>query len=381
MRVLYVSNYRQQSGYSRAAREYILALDRVGVDVACRPLILGGPPAEVPLRILELEENQGPADVVILHTLPQYYERTQPAKTVGLFAWEAGSFGWSCWADRLRLMDEVWVINSHMEGVCGREGVGVRVAPHTVDVGRYEQSYSPPREIENSLRRGEFLFYFVGEMVRRKNLGGLLRAYHGTFHGRENVRLVLKVNQPGGGQGEAEREVRRLAEEARRGVKLEGAPEEIIISRGLSEGELMGLHSHCHCSVTASYGEAWGWHSFDAMGFGRGVIAPASTGFNDWMTPECGWKIPAREEPCFGAADSLPELYTARDCWYSPDLLALGGAMREAYENRNLLRQKGLAGARRAYSYSYEQVGTLLMGYLHGQTLAADAGGRPCPPV
>src|SRR5688500_4390663 len=90
MKIAYISNYRELSGYSSAARDYILAMDEVGLDILPRNINLTGNKLnKIPERLLELEYGHGPADVCILHTLPSFYEYCGNfKKTIGLFAWE-----------------------------------------------------------------------------------------------------------------------------------------------------------------------------------------------------------------------------------------------------------------------------------------------------
>jgi len=38
MKILYIGNYRDGTGYGQAAEDYILSLDSVGANVVCRPL-------------------------------------------------------------------------------------------------------------------------------------------------------------------------------------------------------------------------------------------------------------------------------------------------------------------------------------------------------
>ena len=49
--------YRDGTGWGDAARDWILALDAAGVDVVARPLKLNDISAEIPNRLLELEQK------------------------------------------------------------------------------------------------------------------------------------------------------------------------------------------------------------------------------------------------------------------------------------------------------------------------------------
>ena len=52
MKILYLGHYKEGTGWSKAAIDYIMALDSVGVDVVCRNIKLTDRTGEVPDRVL-----------------------------------------------------------------------------------------------------------------------------------------------------------------------------------------------------------------------------------------------------------------------------------------------------------------------------------------
>ena len=71
MRVLYIGCYRDGTGWGQAAIDYILAMDSVGIDVVPRAVKLNSNIAELPDRILELENKSSRGcNVCIQHVLP-----------------------------------------------------------------------------------------------------------------------------------------------------------------------------------------------------------------------------------------------------------------------------------------------------------------------
>ena len=58
MKVLYIGHYKENGGWSQAATDQILALDSVGVDVACRNVTLTQDKENVHPKILELPDIQ-----------------------------------------------------------------------------------------------------------------------------------------------------------------------------------------------------------------------------------------------------------------------------------------------------------------------------------
>ena len=57
MKVLYIGHYKEFGGWSQAAIDNILALDKIGVDVVCRNVTLTQDRKDVDKRILALESS------------------------------------------------------------------------------------------------------------------------------------------------------------------------------------------------------------------------------------------------------------------------------------------------------------------------------------
>ncbi|SVE59243.1 uncharacterized protein METZ01_LOCUS512097, partial [marine metagenome] len=57
MKVLYIGNWRDGTGWGNAAQSYILSLDAADVDVVPRHIKLNERECEVPDRILKLEKK------------------------------------------------------------------------------------------------------------------------------------------------------------------------------------------------------------------------------------------------------------------------------------------------------------------------------------
>lgn len=350
IKVLYIGVYRDGGGWSQAARDYILALDTAGIDVVPRPLKLNQTDDVPPARILELERqsSQG-CDIVIQHVLPHQMQYHGGITNIGLFASETSRLH-SDWVDHLNLMDHVIAINHQQEKSCYESGVkkDISVVGHATDITRFEKRY---HFLENIGERSDFLFYCIGECVHRKNFVALLKAYHLEFSIDEPVRLVFKTNN-----AKAIYEHNRRTKE---GLKIIGAADPIVIDQRMSDEDIMRLHATCDCFVMPSYAETWCIPAMDAMGMGKTPIVPRSSGFLDYMNDDSGKLVPVTEQPCFGALDTFPNLYTGRENWWAIDVNELRKAMREAYERKDSDREEMAAnGLSRAKQYSYGAIGT-----------------------
>ncbi len=370
-RVLYIGVYRDGTGWGQAATDYVLALDAAGIDVVPRPLKLNGRDHQPPPRLLELERKPTRGcDVVIQHVLPHMMDYNGCfRRCIGLFASETSDFRASGWAERLNLMDEAWVINRQQVEACRHSGVcrPVHVVPHATDVTRFQRSYPVPEQLRPHREQGDFLFYFIGEYVRRKNLAALVKAFHLEFDPSEPVGLVIKTDRAGLRQAD----VRDFCSKVRDGLKLVGAREEIILVGRLSDEELLGLHAACDCFVQPSYGEAWSIPAFDAMAMGKVPIVTACTGYLDYLSNDTGWLVPGRSEPVFGVDDVPDGLFSGQENWVSVDIGQLRQVMRQAYEDRALRQEKAARGIERAHDFSYQAVGAL-MGRLLAETRRQD---------
>lgn len=363
MRVLYISTIRDNSGWSRAAADQILALDSAGVDVVVRCVkFTSRTPGEIPPRILELEKRSAVGcDVVIQNVLPSFMERAGNARHIAYYFAEADRLP-DGWADNINLLDESWVPNAGAVDTERNSGVDhpTFVIPCSTDVSRYQKSYKP-----HQLRRempDRFFFYTIGE-GHRKNLPALVRAFHLAFRPEEAVELIIKTSIPGRGPLEAKRIVEGVLSQIKHDIGLYPSEahykKEIIITEHLNDHEIMRLHATCDCFVSAAYGEGWGLPIFSAMAMGKTPIYTSVSGHNAFLDASRGYPVGGQIEPVFGINDGF---YDARQNWLSVDIPELARRMREVYEMRNSSERKTLTqnGMASAYNYSYKAVGQIM---------------------
>lgn len=358
MKVLYIGNFLDPTGWGRGSCDYVLAMDAAGVDLVVRPIKLSHEVAEIPQRIKELmEKDSSGAETVIQHVLPHYLDFSGKfKKNIAFYASETTSFKSSSWANRLNLMDEIWVINDQMVECARNSGVTrpIKVVGHPTDINKFQKVWPPIPDIRNWDNGGNFIFYTIGEFNKRKNFGSLIKAFHREFDRFEPVSLLIKTSGP-------QQEVINFCNQVKAGLKLyqneNQYKQEIVITDNLSDENIYRLHKSCDVFVSSSLGEAHSIPAFDAMGFGNTPIVPNFGGFPMYIDNNVGWLVDGREEPCFGAFDTFKDLYTARDNWFQVDELHLGKCMREAYENKELRDEKSLNGQERVYGFTYEKVG------------------------
>lgn len=366
--ILYCGVYRDGgSGYGNAATQTILALDEAGANVACRPVSFDGKYSPTHPRVAELERNSfSHYDVVIQHVPPYAFDYDgRIPLNVGIFYTETDPLPRS-WARRADCMDLLLVPcdDNRMSLLNGGVSKPVEILPVPLDLEKYG---GEKREVElvSKYKQGRFLFYTIGELTRRKNIAGLLRAFHSEFQPWEQVGLVIKCGIAGAKKDDVLGQAQKVTVEVKRNLQIYPTEDhyirECIVADRLSDEEILGLHEQCDCFVQPSYGESWSLPAADAMALGRTPIVSDSGGYRHYVTEETGWLIPTREEAVFGGGLTHAELFTGRQKWKNPDLLALQDAMRDAYGDDFLRKQKASRGLEHARNLSRACVGRLLL--------------------
>lgn len=366
MKVLYVGHVFEDSGYGRACRNYVLALDAVGVDVVIRPIIFNRA-KEIPKRILELcEKSTFGCETQIQFLLPEYTEYDGRFKrNIAIFEKESiKGLKYNGWSRRINLFDEVWVPNVKDKEVLPSDGIDkpIFIVGHPDEI-----KINNNVKLNNDELESTFTFYFIGEMSRRKNLTTLLKAFHLEFRRNEPVSLLLKINKPETSKEELYNLIDGLSSEIKRALKLyrniDLYKKEVIITDYLPEDGIAAVHNTGDCFVSTSYGEAWQFPAFEAAAYGNEVIA-AGSGPREFL-PDCSFKPETKESFCFGAYDTLPTIHTGRETWEEVDARNFGKLMRKVYDLKEDERQeRKIAYREKVKEFSFEKVGNLMKGLL-----------------
>lgn len=387
MKVAFLSVAKDGSGYANAAVEYMLAAEAAGIDVVSRSVTLGradGHEADARIKHLEAKDLRG-VDVVLQNCIPNTFERKGGVRNVGLFYWETTDLRRTSWAPSCNLMDEIWTscLQSRHSMINSGITVPVRTIPCACDVARFDQPGSPLAIPET---RGKCVFYSVGELSRRKNVVGLLRAYYAAFQKHENVILILKFNLPGQGHEAVHNRVRMLAGEVKNTLGLHHSPDRyppvVCMGERLSASQLDQLHRLGDVFVTASHGESWCVPAHDALGFGNPIIAPRWGSFpellhdhavdrfdslhaifGDLGPSKAGWLTPGQTTFAFGGYAGEPALYAGDEQWFDPDLPCLARQLQSACDEwrSGALQQRRDAAKQRARKFSHQYVGQLIV--------------------
>lgn len=361
IKVLYISHLRENSGWSKAAQENILALDSVGINVVPRTIKLNQTNGFVPQRILELE-NQSSKNCthVIQHVLPHHMEYNGNFKNVGYFVYE--TFGLSkqasSWYSKLGLMDEVWIGNQST--ALEISAYKTKIVPHPTDITKYNKEYQKP---QIDVLNGGYTFYTIADLNKRKNLSALIRAFHLEFTPNEPVSLVIKTSKYGSSPKDTADSVIASCNEIKKAMKLyrdvNDYHQEIILTSHFTDEQIYGLHQYCDCYVNTSHGEGFSLPMFDAFGFNKQLIVPSLSTMYEF--PKCNgvYKFEVNQDSIIGYDDTFFEIGTARESWLTPNIKSLARCMRKAYETRNVKIQD-----RYLEKYSHTSIGNMMKDYL-----------------
>ena len=332
MKVLYIANYKDGTGWGNAAVNNILALNHAGVDVVPRAVHYNQANISHPV-IDDLERKRATdIDICIQHVLPTAYHYDSAFKNIGVYFTETNNFKYSLWHKYINLLDEAWVCNKSAVHASNASGVTipVKVFPVSIDMNRYVnlQPTAGVKELQDG-----FNFCFFGELVHRKNLEDLIKAYHLEFHYSENVNLFFKVSHPSINSDECLKIITQLNEYVQKKLKIRKRYKNVLaISGTLRHQDYLSVMNQCHCMVVPSHGEACCIPVLEAQALGLKVLYTGSTGMDDYVEQSINQQIESVDAECYGANDSLEEIYSSYETWKNININALRKAMRRTYE-------------------------------------------------
>lgn len=335
MKVLYLGHFKEGSGWSRAAIDYTMALDSAGVDVAIRSIDMN-PKSGLTTRLVEMQEKSLHGIThVIYHILPELWEYTDKAKTVGLYILESDIVKGTPWEQAYMMADSLW---------SSRELPGLSYVPHPFNTNILKIKHKP-----GIIDKNFFNFYFIGEPIRRKDIPRLINAYMLAFDSRDQVRLTIKTS----GNHQAIMHTINVCKKSMMKYRIEEYyPIINIVTENLPEEALYGIHKDADCFVTATRGEAWCYPCFDAMAFSNAVVAPKTRPFTSYLENYDGaYLFDTITEPMFGAEEFVKNLHTCHQTWETADIYSMAEQMRAVYD-------KGKDTYQSLYhDFTYEKVG------------------------
>jgi ADP-heptose:LPS heptosyltransferase len=345
--LVYHGHVFDASGYGQAARGYIHALDRAGVELSVADL--SGPHRQVRDSLVEsLVGKAVQPDFHLFHGIPSIWAREafRLSNAIGMTVWETDTMP-TQWRNTLNHLLELWLpCDYNVQVFETKLSKPVFKLPH---VALPPLEASPP-QIASGLRiqPGDFVFYSIFEWQERKCPLGQIASYLRAFPDDGAHVFVLKSN-PGAGDL-----ARSTLEEARRQTGSSARVE--IRCEAWSDVEIEGLHRRGDCYVSLHRGEGWCYPLFEAACHGTPVVATAYSGPLEYLK-----ETPHQLVPYALTGVRQPYVfYNPRMRWAEPDFNEATRRLRWVYDNRDSARESARAAAAPLRErYTPEAVGEL----------------------
>lgn len=346
MKVGYIGAFKYPTGYGEAARSHVKAIQIAGSEVFAKlnHANFGGLENELVHdeeidAMLERGQGEPPADLWVWHVTPDDAGLIAGKPNFLYSVWETLGLPHG-WADRCNQADGLLTCTEFSAGLFRDGGVTkpIVVSPHPIDIDFFK-----PFEGENPLRKifpgVETLFLVVSQWMPRKGIEDILIAYGSEFEPDEKVGLVLLVWRWGHSVNE------------RRAVK--GYSKELLgrlnkpvakvwhLGDNVSPVVLAQLYQAADVLVSASRGEAFSLPIFEAAASGIPTISTGWGGMWDFLTDDMGYRVAYTIETVNNVGGKWRH-YNARQKWARVQIDDLRRAMREAHENPEQRKQKGL---------------------------------------
>ncbi len=365
LRVGFYGPVSQISGYGTAARTYVHALHRAGVEVSVIDLDFFGPDLEVkdPLVHTLLDRRIEP-DFHIIH-----YFHPQIAKVLSLYldrvilmtTWETDILpaGWKSILNHVR---EVWVPCDY--------NISIFEKHLTVPIFKWPHAIPPRNESLNSgcvpvpeISESDFVFYSIFMWQNRKYPEGIIEAFLRAFPSDADVILVLKVVLYGTGIDPG-----KVLEEVRQRTRSNAR---VLIIQGMwSEGDMESLARRGDCYVSLHRSEGWCYPLFDAACCGKPVIATGYSGPLEYLAGMDGSLVRYKLQE----VEERDQWFHPPMKWAQPDLEHATELMRYVYEHREEASSRARTAAEELkVRYSLESVGLLAVNHLSQLYLESSA--------
>lgn len=353
MKVLFIGNYRNYSGWGDAAYNKILSMYSAGIDLYLNNLDFNQGYRQCQL-LDELERKKtNKFDYIIQYTLPELYHYESNGKVIGNYECEA-TFTTSGWHKHINMLDEAWVSCEESAFQSRVSGVDkpIHIIPNAVNL---EAIRTNPIAAEIGELQGGYNFLFVGELTKRKNVRALLEAFHLEFHPDENVNLFLKLNKTGHSSSDTYNVFQSLNENVKNSLRIRKHYKEVICKTDyVPTQHLWAMMQNCHCFVCPSFGEGWCIPAIESQAMGLQMVYNEKTAVRDYAHKQ-QVSFAAYKSPCIGVVDGKENLYNAYEYWSDFKIENLMQSMRYAYETRNTFNKEAVI--EHTKQWSIENVG------------------------
>lgn len=368
MKVIYVGHYRNgNTGWANASKNTILAMNSVGIDVACRAIETGSyiPSINDDIKALEEKSKIG-CDICIQNVLPQFLEYNgNYKKNIAYCVYEMLDASMSTWGSRINLMDELWTVNEYSKRCF--ESMGVTIPIKIVPYAFPQINTNSIDKISHPSLDGNYIFYTIADLNKRKDILSTVKAFHIAFTPNEPVSLMIKTSKSGMSGHDCAKAVIEDCKRVKTNMKLykniDNYLDEVIIGDELSEEDMMSVHRTGDCFICTSHGESWNIPLYQSIILGKSAIYSESHPFNDYINNELTYKD--SQDCVFEMTETFPDISSSRESWSIANVKDIASKMILAYTNyrdNNLDSNKRRSEMSKimSESFTYEVVGNII---------------------
>lgn len=385
------ANVAGKGSYSIVARETLIGLWEIGVDVVVDPRLAGGAPrVDIGGYRTRLLETIGARPAAAAHEQMHVRSLSRPNER------ELAEFGHEGVADlivpdaaNLCLFaidgtrpdpyaqygpEQDWhvlgVPSTHSARALLTTGVDparVAVVPQGADTRVFNPGLEPlPLKTEKGFK------FLLGSTpwLDRKNIAASFEAYYSTFSAADDVVLVVhspikeavRLDDAGAVDRVSVTDgIRRVGEETRQ--RLNGTAEVVYLFEDLSLHDLARLNAACDVLLHPHRAEAFCLTIAEAMACGMATIVTPWGGNADYCAPEFNRLLPFTLVDDFRRSElTWAEPEPSPITWAQPSTEALAGFMKELAEDRAAARDLGLrAAAEMADNWTWRQAAERLV--------------------
>ncbi len=259
--IKYIAPVMDNSGYAKASRQNILALNSLGVPVTVQSISFEqarpdlGEDGKILQSLIDKKINY---NIVIMHCTPEFYKKfREPDKE---------NIGYTIWETTKLHPDWIGYINDNVSAlfvgcewnvdVFKDSGITVPIfnAPHCISLKSLEHATNFDVA---GVKKDTFMFYYVAQWVERKSPLDLVKAYWSAFPNGEDVALVLKTYRSDYSETEKDA-IRQTLRRLKAVCAADNFPPVHLILDMLSEDEINGLHKRGDCYASLDRGEGFG---------------------------------------------------------------------------------------------------------------------------
>lgn len=342
-----------RSGYSQAAQDYIIALNKSGdVDISLslfhKEISQLGMSRDryVLFRSLK-EKSPNDSSIPVFHCIPSMQKRFGHFrdKGVGFATFETTEPPLS-WIDDLNRNICVFAPSNFCKDEFKNAGVSVPIhrIPHIVDDTLFHpNAYEGP---ENQ----RFTFLFFAAWKKRKGWDRLLRAWFRYFKKSDGVRLLIKTdNVP---------EALKCVSHIRIMENMPDPPPVHFATKVLDENELPKLMASADCLVSPSLGEGFCLPAIQAMACGTPVVCTKYAGVLDFANEDNSFLMVPEMIERSPAMDGIKQFCDKKWAFISEEQIAT--TMKKVIEDESSRKAKIEKALKTVKEYSPDAVSKLI---------------------